>query len=314
VIGYMKVLVSGIAGDIGFGVARVLRNWGIFSRLYGIDIQSDHAGPFVLDECAVAPRASDQSYISWLSEYISKNSIEVFIPTSEAEIGLLAAHNIVEISGALVIRNNDFTVKTSLDKYECLSFLASCGIPVPGHGLVGNDQPSSFPVIAKPRSGQGSKGVALVSDQDALSKCPEGWVWQNYLTPEDQEYTCPVYRSPKSGLQILILKRKLVGGLTGSGVVVKSEDIEQYVRQISECMRLDGAFNIQLRLTEKGPLLFEINPRLSSTVVFRDKMGFTDVRWWIADKLGLETPPYLAPEAGTRFYRGAQEYITNFRD
>ena len=310
----MKVLVSGIAGDIGFGVARVLRDWGIFSRLYGIDIQSDHAGLFILDECAVAPRAGDQNYIPWLSEYISKNSIEVFLPTSEAEIGVLAAHNIRTISGALVVRNSDFTIKKSLDKYECLSFLASSGIPVPRHGLVGNDQPCSYPVIAKPRSGQGSKGVALVSDEVELSNCAEGWVWQSYLTPDDQEYTCPVYRSPKSGIQILLLKRKLVGGLTGSGVVVESEEIEQYVRQISECMQLDGAFNIQLRLTEKGPLLFEINPRLSSTVVFRDKMGFTDVRWWIADKLGLESPRYLAPKAGTRFYRGSQEYITKFRD
>lgn len=308
----MKVLVSGVASDIGFGIARVLRDWGVFTGLYGIDIHSDHAGLFILDECAVAPRATDQNYISWLSAYISKNNINVFIPTSEAEIGVLAAHKIREISGALVIRNNDVTIKKSLDKYECLSFLSSFDIPVPRNGLVGTDQPSSYPVITKPRSGQGSKGVALVSDRNELSCCPEGWVWQSYLTPEDQEYTCPVYSSPQSGMRILLLKRKLVGGLTGSGVVVESEEIERYVRQISECIQLDGAINIQLRLSDNGPLLFEINPRISSTVVFRDKMGFTDVRWWVADKLGLKCPPYHAPKAGTRFYRGSQEYITNF--
>ena len=310
----MKVLVSGIAGDIGFGIARVLRDWGIFSQLYGIDIQSDHAGPFILDECAVAPRASDENYISWLSEYISKNGIEVFIPTSEAEISALAAQNITEISGAAIIRNTNFTVKTSLDKYEYLSFIATSGIPVPRHGIVGKDQPPSYPVVAKPRSGQGSKGVVLVTNQVELSNCSAEFVWQEYLTPDDQEYTCPVYSSQKTGTRILLMKRKLVGGLTGSGVVVESDEIERYVRQISECMQLDGAINIQLRLTQNGPLLFEINPRLSSTVVFRDKMGFTDVRWWIADKLGLEVPPYRAPKAGTRFYRGSQEYITKFRD
>ncbi|MBA6420465.1 ATP-grasp domain-containing protein [Pseudomonas neustonica] len=305
----MKVLVSGVAGDIGFGIARVLRDWGYFSGLYGIDIHSDHPGCFVFDECAVAPRATEAHYISWLSDYIRKNKIEVFIPTSEAEIGVLAAAKIHEICGAIVIRNNDFTIDKSLDKYECLSYLASRGIPVPEHGLVGNDLPSGYPVIVKPRSGQGSKGVVLIYTAEELASCPTGLVWQSYLLPDDEEYTCPVYSSSKTGPYVLLMKRKLVGGLTGSGAVVECPEIDKYVRKILECMRLDGGINIQLRLTEMGPLLFEINPRLSSTVVFRNKMGFTDVRWWLADKLGLENPPYSAPKAGTRFYRGSHEYI-----
>jgi len=37
-----------------------------------------------------------------------------------------------------------------------------------------------------------------------------------------------------------------------------------------------------------------------------------DVRWWLSDKLGLENQPYNAPTAGTRFYRGSQEYISKF--
>ena len=308
----MKVLVSGIGGDIGFGIARVLKEWGIFSRLYGIDIHSDHSGSFILDECAVAPRANENYYIPWLSNYISENQIDVFIPTSEAEISVLALAGIDKISGAMIIRNKNFTIQKSLDKYKCLSYLASCGIPVPNHGLVGDDLPSSYPIIVKPRSGQGSKGITLIRNAEALANSRPGLVWQSYLLPDDQEYTCPVYCSAKTGTHVLVMRRKLVGGLTGSGVVVDNSEIEKYVRRIAESVQLEGAINIQLRLTESGPLLFEINPRLSSTVVFRDKMGFTDVRWWLSDKLGLGNHPYNAPAAGTRFYRGTQEYISTF--
>ena len=31
--------------------------------------------------------------------------------------------------------------------------------------------------------------------------------------------------------------------------------------------------------TKKGPMIFEINPRFSSTVYMRHKLGFTDVIW-----------------------------------
>lgn len=306
----MNVLVSGVAGDIGFGIARILKEWGVFSRLHGIDIHADHPGRFVLDECAVVPRASEDSYIAWLSDYIDNNQIRVFIPSSEAEIAVLTAAGLDELAGAVILRNTNLTVQKSLDKFECLDYLASCGVAVPNNGLVGSATPLDYPVIVKPRSGQGSKGVTVARSKSELANCQAGWVWQDYLLPDHQEYTCAVYASPAVGMRVLVIKRKLVGGLTGSGVVVESPEIERYVRAIAEAMQLNGAMNVQLRLTKRGPLLFEINPRLSSTLVFRDKMGFTDLRWWLADRLGLDSSEYHAPAAGTRFYRGAQEYIS----
>jgi carbamoyl-phosphate synthase large subunit len=312
VIEYMEALVSGIAGDIGLGIARILKEWGAFSCLHGIDVHADHPGSFILDKCAVAPRAADDRYIPWLSEYISANGIDIFIPSSEAEISALVAAGVEEIAGATVIRNRNFTIQKSLDKLECLSHLASCGIPVPDNGLVGVTTPASYPVIVKPRSGQGSKGVALVRTADEMKACQPGWVWQSCLMPDDQEYTCPVYASAKTDMRILVIQRKLEFGQTSSGVVVDNPEIEKYVRAIAAAMQLDGAINIQLRLTESGPLLFEINPRLSSTLVFRDKMGFTDLRWWVAEKLDLDIQPYRAPKTGTRFYRGVREYISAF--
>lgn len=305
----MNILVSGIAGDIGFGIARILKEWGIFSRLHGIDIHADHPARYILDQCAVAPRASADEYVQWVSDYICDNRIDVFIPSSEAELEKLVAVDLDKIGGAKVIRNSNFVLQTALDKFRCLAHLARSGIAVPDNGLVGGEVPSSFPVIVKPRSGQGSKGILRVDNSSQFAGCSSGWVWQQYLPPDDQEYTCPVYVSPEAGVRILLIKRKLLGGLTGSGVVVSNQIIEDYVYSIAKCLQVNGAINVQLRLTEDGPRLFEINPRLSSTLVFRDKMGFTDLRWWLADKLGLNVCDYDAPKAGTQFYRGAQEFI-----
>ena len=305
----MNVLVSGVGGDIGLGIARVLKEWGIFSNLHGIDIHADHPGMAVLDAFSIAPRAMEANYISWLRNYVYENEIELFFPTSEAEIQVLSLAKIQSIAGAKVIRNNDFTVKKCLDKFECLSYLNLCGVPVPEHGLVGLNLPQNYPVIVKPRYGQGSKNVKMVSTLEDYLKCTEGYVWQDYLEPEEEEYTCAIYSLDAISFKSLLLKRKLVGGLSGSGVVVNNPEIKKYIQEIAKKIQLCGSINIQLRLTKSGPLLFEINPRISSTVVFRDKMGFCDARWWIQDILGLDKEPYHEPEAGTRFYRGACEYI-----
>ena len=70
-----------------------------------------------------------------------------------------------------------------------------------------------------------------------------------------------------------------------------------------------GSINIQLRMTKNGPILFEINPRLSGTLVFRDKMGFNDLRWWVSDLLNLENISYNPPKEGVKFFRGYKEYL-----
>lgn len=306
----MIFLVSGVAGDIGFGVGRILRDWRSDAVLHGIDIQRHHAGLAVYDYCAVAPKASSDSYISWLTEYLTKNRVDVFIPTSEAEIKIISEQRIDTLGGAKVLISNNLTVSRSLDKNICLTYLADNGISVPKHGLVGGIAPDNFPVVVKPRAGQGSKGVQRVDSETQYRNLhADGAVWQDYLSSEEDEYTCPVYRSSGAGTRILVLKRKLVGGLTGSGEVVELEEVTAYVKSIAEAMDLNGVMNVQLRMTPMGPLLFEINPRLSSTLVFRDKMGFSDLRWWLADICNTGMTQYIPPLPGTRFYRGAQEYI-----
>lgn len=307
----MNILISGIAGDIGFGVARILRcnHWS--GEIHGMDIQSDHAGEFICDFIATSPRADEENYLEWLSEYVSRHNIRVFIPTSEAEISKIAFNGIDTIANATIIKTNDLVIQKCLDKHDCLSYLSSCGIPVPEHGLLINEKPNAYPIIVKPRSGQGSKGLLKVFSEKMLPiDSLTSLVWQTYLEPDNEEYTCPVFRSEETGTRILIIKRTLQGGFTNKGEVINNVQIEKYVDAIAEALELDGVMNVQLRLTNQGPRLFEINPRLSSTLVFRDKMGFCDLSWLLSLRIGLPVADYTPPTAGTRFYRGVQEFIS----
>ncbi len=311
----MNVLISGIAGDIGFGAGRILRDWGWAGRLYGIDVQPEHPGSIVFDDHVVAPYATDSNYLKWLALHIERNNIELFIPTSEAEISVLSEHGLSAIGSARILISNHITVVNSLDKYKCMSFLAERGVRVPDNGIVGVTEPTTYPVIVKPRAGQGSKQIQFINDAKNFSgHALPGQVWQEYLSPEDQEYTCPIYNSSDKGMKVLVIRRTLTSsGVTGRGEVVSNPIIENYVSEIARLLEVSGSINIQLRLTKNGPCLFEINPRLSSTLVFRDKMGFSDLRWWIQDHFGKnrvpELPEYHPVSPGTLFFLGAKEYI-----
>ena len=63
-------------------------------------------------------------------------------------------------------------------------------------------------------------------------------------------------------------------------------NVESLLNEIADGLDLHGSINVQLRITEKGPMIFEINPRFSSTAYMRHKLGFTDVHWSIKEHFG----------------------------
>ena len=75
-------------------------------------------------------------------------------------------------------------------------------------------------------------------------------------------------------------------------------------------MKLDltGSINVQLRIQENIPKIFEINPRFSSTVLFRHLFGFEDLIWSIEDSMGYILSDNRSNVIGKKFYKGFEEY------
>jgi carbamoyl-phosphate synthase large subunit len=80
--------------------------------------------------------------------------------------------------------------------------------------------------------------------------------------------------------------RKLVGGFTGWAKIIDDSEIMSTCRTIAEGLDLRGSMNVQLRLTDIGPRVFEINPRFSSTTLMRHQLGFSDVQWAVNEVVG----------------------------
>ena len=121
---------------------------------------------------------------------------------------------------------------------------------------------------------------------------PEGeFILQEYLPDEGQEYTVGVF-SDGENVNTIIFRRKLKDGYSAFVEYVEDDTISNMAIQIAHNIKLKGYINIQLR--KKGGLnyIFEINPRISGTVVFRDMLGFRDVIWWLDLIDGKRVPKY----------------------
>jgi carbamoyl-phosphate synthase large subunit len=81
------------------------------------------------------------------------------------------------------------------------------------------------------------------------------------------------------------------------------------LNRLAEILDLQGSINPQLRLTERGPVIFEIYPRFSGTVMFRHLLGFKDFIRSVNEIAGKTIEDYIPPQVGTRFYRASQEVI-----
>jgi carbamoyl-phosphate synthase large subunit len=145
----------------------------------------------------------------------------------------------------------------------------------------------------------------------ALQEEPAGdRVAQELLSDPSQEFTCALFRAgDPASVRTIVFRRVLVGGLTGRARVEEVPAITALLCLVAEAAELTGSINVQLRLTRAGPRIFEINPRFSSTVMMRHRLGFQDVVWALNHRATRQVPPPFASPVGTRIFRLGREVV-----
>ena len=292
------ILITGIGGDIAQGIATVVREAYPGWRRVGADVHDRHGGSVFVDTVCRAPMASDPAYDRWLTDTIARERVDICIPTSEAELIRLADHPTAAPAGVHVVGANPLAIHVGSDKLETSNFLASIGVArpwtMPAEAF---DLTTPLPCVFKARRSAGSKAVFVCeSAQDVAfyrQRYPSA-ILQELLLPADREVTCAVFRGRDGRIAVLQLLRTLVGGFTAWAQVIDEAAVTEQCRCVAESLNLVGAINVQLRITAQGPRIFEINPRFSSTVLIRHRLGFQDVVWSVQDILGEPWSPQRA--------------------
>jgi len=308
-----NILVTGCGGDIGQSICKILKENEITNQIYGCDIHENHPGKFLCNEFQMIPRCLDEDYFRSLQDLVENKSIDIIIPASEPELRLFLKKRISKnLFNRPVIMANEKSLEIGFDKLKTSNFLKDAGLPYLITEILGETNINNFPAIIKSREGAGSKQVLIINNVFDFNyykvKYPQ-FIIQEYLTADDAEYTCGLFRSKSDECRNIIFRRTLSGGYSGFGIVEEHEEISDLLNKIAIHLDLIGSINIQLRQTSKGPVVFEINPRFSSTVLFRHLFGFKDLIWAIEDDLGLGVSEFLPIKTGSKFYKGYEEYV-----
>ena len=285
-MGKKTILVSAVGGDIGSAAVKALADSDV--RIIGTDMTPYTPVLKDLDAFYQSPPAREvEAYTDFIAELIGREDVHFLLPISEPEIDVFnTRRDFFESLGVKLLINNELIIGNFLDKIKTVQYLATLGIRVPKTLLLAEyDDSWGFPLIVKARSGYGSKSLWKAvepADIAYLRKKDNGTlIVQEYMGDEEEEYTTGVFSDGESVSSITFRRKLGYGGLSKEAVLVENPLMEDLSRRIAKGTKLIGSINVQTRKVDNSFVPFEINPRLSSTLLFRKKFGFDDANWWV---------------------------------
>lgn len=284
----MNILVTAVGSELAFSVIKALKLASFPFKLFGSDINIEVAGKYWCDKFYQVPLANNEAaYIQKLKKIVQTEGINAIIPTNDLEILTLSRYKEVfqNSCNCLIIINTSEEVERFNDKWLSYLWFDEYKIPCPKTYLINvlheNDLLGlTFPMILKPRIGGGARSIFRINSIEELlnySRIMPDHILQEYLYPDQEEYTAGVYRTKNDEVFVIILKRTLKFGMTNTAEVIFNPDLEMFIRQSILKTKLFGSVNIQFRVTDQGPKVLEINPRFSGTSGIRANFGFNDV-------------------------------------
>ncbi len=312
----MRFLVSGAGGDIGQSIANIINSYYSSVEVFGSDIHDEFLLGDVFREVKTLPPVSSPLYLECLSDFLECNDIDIFIPTSEPELRWLVGSKVdpKDIPCKCIVPNAK-AMQIGFDKFLTYQHLSANSIPAPWASLASMSGAPEIPCILKSRAGAGNSSVYFIDNLEKsllLQKIYPDYMWQQFLPLSEGEYTCGVYRCQNGETRVIAMKRRLASGVTTYAKVVNIPVISTLCVRIAESLDLFGGINIQLRMLEGlGPMVFEINPRFSSTVGMRHWVGFKDLIWSIEEQFLNQAPsscPVVWPDAelGRRYFENCK--------
>lgn len=307
-----KILITAVGGDIGYGVIKALKKGGHNLYIIGCDIKKYNISYDIVDDFVICPPyGKEQQWTDFILNLINDKGVECFWPITESEIKIVDSRREL-FKNVTLIMNNSNVLNVSMDKGMTARFLTDGGVRTPKTWDAVPSRELVFPLIVKERFGCGSHSVYKVNNgkefSDAIEEM-ESPIVQEYIGTEKEEYTLTIF-SDGHVINHIAFRRELgFGGMSRYVELIDNEKLSAIAMKIAKLFNLIGSINVQLRKRQGEFYVFEINPRISSTIGFRMLLGFNDVSWWIDAFEGIPITHYGLPQGKVYGARTVEEKI-----
>jgi len=311
----ITVLITAVGTGVGQSILKGLklarRAAGRSYRIIGVDISEWAAGLYRCDKSFLVPPASrEQNYIRSIINIAKSEKVDIIIPGCDPELPVLAKWKgeIEEKGNCRIVVGSVEAIRICRDKFLTYKFLKEHGFACPETVLPHDEKALKefirevgFPVLIKPRSGSGTRGVRVVFNWEELKKAvkPDSIV-QDYLVPD--EWGKPketltkkdvlegdlLKQTDEYSTEVLVSKEgDIIGSITNWRTMKKGYPIRAIIDDFAEVRKeaekvvsklieigLIGPCNLQARIVNGRPAFFEINPRFSGSTAIRCVAGF----------------------------------------
>jgi carbamoyl-phosphate synthase large subunit len=256
-------------------------------RVVATDIDPFSPAVHLADVAEEVPRSDHPGYVDALLEVCDAHDVGVLVPTIDDELETIAeaAARFADV-GVVVMAPTGDTARICRDKLRTAAHLERHGIRVASTWSADQVRALALqpPLFIKPRRGRGSVGAFSIRTCDQLrfflGYVPDPVV-QEYL--EGPEFTIDLFCDLQGRPISAVPRQRLVirSGVTDRGRTVRSHELIDLAVRCAEVLEFRGAVNVQCRIVDGVPVIFEINPRFSGGIQLTVAAGADFAEWTI---------------------------------
>lgn len=252
----------------------------------------------VADRAYLVPPSQADGYLDEVSRICDYENIRLVIPTIDDELELFgAARSRFLADGVLVAVSDPATARTCNDKLATCERPRANGVAAAPTWLASTlPHDVAFPLFVKPRGGRGGVGAYRVNDRrelDFFLSYVSDPVVQEYL--DGPEFTLDLL-CDFNGQPISVVPRERVvirSGVIDRGRTKRDDALIDLALACARVLPFAGAINIQCRVVNGIPTVFEINPRFSGGIPLTIASGADFPRWLVELALGQRIEPAI---------------------
>ncbi|MBB5714297.1 ATP-grasp domain-containing protein [Sphingomonas aerophila] len=289
------------------------RELGIDLRILACDLDPQWSAACLEADAAFAtPPAGSDEFVETMLALCERERVALVVPTIDTELIAYAhaAHRF-EAIGTHVAIGSPALVEMARDKYETARFLAAAGVTSPRTAraaeIVGDGADWSWPLLAKPRHGSSSRGIAAVSCPSELAALDrqEPYIVQEML--RGREFTVSLYFDREGTLRCAIPHERLRvrAGEVEKGVTIRHPGLEDAARRLAAALPAPRGVKCfqAIMPPDEEPSVFEINARFGGGYPLAHRAGATFARWLLEERFGRQSTATNDWEASVKMLR-----------
>jgi carbamoyl-phosphate synthase large subunit len=262
----------------------------------GLDwrIVAADASPELSAACRLAdashrvPRATSEDYIEALLDVCRREEVALVIPTIDTELIALSTHEPAFAAGNVRVNiGSPEFVRIARDKALTAERLSALGVPTPRTWATDGacEDDLQFPLVTKPKAGSASIGIMHYRSPEDYRRNPPGrdCIMQELL--DGPEYTVNTFCDASGVFRCAVphLRVEVRAGEVSKGRTERRDDLTAIARQIAKLPGARGAFCFQAILTDRGPVVFEINARFGGGYPLAHRAGAPFTKWLLEE-------------------------------